>query len=97
HALRLAVCAALLSMPVAASAQAPSAQPQQQPPPNAAPFPQSVPEHKPGMLEGFDDAWKGMGGIGNTTADVAKGTADAAGAVTKGAVDAAKGTADAFG
>lgn len=74
-------------------------------------MPQSVPEHKPGMLEafgrwvdesaagmrkGFDDAWKGMGTVGNTTADVAKGTADAAGAVTKGAVDAAKGTADAF-
>ena len=112
HAMRLVTCAAFLSMPVAASAQAPSAQPQQQPPPNAAPFPQSAPEHKPGMLEafgkwmddsaagmrkGFDDAWKGMGGIGNTTADVAKGTADAAGAVTKGAVDAAKGTADAFG
>lgn len=83
-----------------------------QPQQNTGPLPQNAPEHKPGVFEsfgrwfdesatnmrkGFDDAWKGMGKVGNTTADVAKGTADAAGAVTKGAVDAAKGTADAFG
>ena len=94
----------------APSIQPPQSAPQAQP--KAAPFPQNAPEHKMGVFEsfgrwfdesatnmrkGFDDAWKGMGNVGNTTADVAKGTADAAGAVTKGAVDAAKGTADAFG
>ncbi len=111
QAMRLAVFAALLSAPAAVHAQTPSA-PLQAQPQQSAPLPQNAPEHKPGVFEsfgrwfdesatnmrkGFDDAWKGMGGIGNTTADVAKGTADAAGAMTKGAVDAARGTADAFG
>lgn len=112
--MRLAAFAALLSVTAAAGAQerAPNApqpaqfpQASQQPNIPAAPLPQAVPEHKPGVLESlgrwfdesaagmrksFDETWRGTG-------EAAKGTADVAGAMTKGAFDAAKGTADAFG
>ena len=67
--------------------------PQAQPQHGTGPLPQNAPENKPGVFEsfgrwfdesatnmrkGFDDAWKGMGSVGNTTADVAKGAAQKA-------------------
>jgi hypothetical protein len=42
------------------------------------------------MRKGFDEMWKGMG-------SASQGTADVAGAMTKGTVDAAKDTVDALG
>jgi hypothetical protein len=74
-------------------------------PPSAQTSPLQPPAHKPGAMEafgrwfddsaanmrrGFDEMWKGMG-------SASQGTADVAGAMTKGTVDAAKGTVDALG
>ena len=95
------------TIPQAASAQAVPPQPAQQD--KAALSPQAAPEQKQGVFEtfgrwfdesaagmrkGFDDTWKGMGTVGNTAGDAAKGTADV---MVKGTADAMKGTADAFG
>jgi hypothetical protein len=91
--------------PGAPPAQAAPQQPAQPDKPNPPP----APEQKQGVFEtfgrwfdesainmrrGFDDAWKGMGTVGNTAGDAAKGTADV---MVKGTADAMQGTADAFG
>jgi hypothetical protein len=77
-----------------------------------APAPPPAPERQPGLLEnfgrwmdetnasmrkGFDNAWRGMGGMGDQATSAAKGTADVAATAAKGAADATRGSIDALG
>jgi hypothetical protein len=79
---------------------------------NPPPAAQPAPERQPGLLEnfgrwmdeasagmrrGFDNTWRGMGGMGNQASSAAKGTADAAATAAKGAADATKESIDVLG
>ena len=105
--LRVALCAALLVLALPATAQ------QSAPPPDPAPpAAQPAPERAPGLLEnlgrwmdeagagmrrGWDNTWRGMGGLGDQAGSAARGAADATANVAKGTVDATKGTIDTIG
>jgi hypothetical protein len=104
------VCVAFLLVVPGAFAQ--ERQPQAPIEVNPAPPVQAVPERRPGLLENFgrwmdetsagmrksfDSTWGSMGNMQSSAESAAKGTADAAATVARGAADATKGTVDVLG
>ncbi len=77
------------------------AAPVAEPPPRRPGFLESIgrwmDEAGAGMRRGFDQTWRGMGGMGTSAESAAKGTADAAATMAKGAAEATRETVDVLG